>query len=137
MTDFKAVAAGKAKAAAQGIREILSGERAEFSLEYSYNSPAETRWFRMRAAALRFGRSEGVLVMHTDVTERKLSEEILQRDAYISPNCRMRWSVAMPKAALSIGTPPPNEYLVGRRRKFWGGILLFVFHQKSIHKSDS
>jgi signal transduction histidine kinase len=61
-----------AAAAADGIRAVLSGERETFTLEYPCHSPDERRWFTMRAIALPGG--DRVLVMHTDITERKLAE---------------------------------------------------------------
>src|SRR6266852_796965 len=36
----------EARAAAQGIRQVLAGELKEFTLEYPCHSPAEQRWFQ-------------------------------------------------------------------------------------------
>ena len=49
-------------------------------LEYPCDSPAEKRWFLMRATRFR-GSHDAVIISHADTTERKLTEIIL-RDAY-------------------------------------------------------
>ena len=58
---------------AQGIRQVLDGEKEEFSVEYSCHSPEKRYWFKMRAVAY----GEGALILHEDITERKLFEEEL------------------------------------------------------------
>jgi predicted DNA binding protein len=60
--------------AGHGIRAVLDGERDEFSLEYPCHSPDERRWFAMRAIPFRHAGERFALVLHLDVTERKLSE---------------------------------------------------------------
>lgn len=67
-----------AQAAADGIRRVLAGGTAEFSLEYPCHSPNRRRWFLMRVTPLG-GAKRGAVVAHEDITERKLSEEALQR----------------------------------------------------------
>jgi PAS domain S-box-containing protein len=62
---------------ADGILSVLEGQSANFSFEYSCNSPEERRWFEMMATPLA-GQSSGVVVMHVDITERKFSEQRLQ-----------------------------------------------------------
>lgn len=64
----------EAKDAAAGIRRVLRGEVDEFSIEYPCHSPTEQRWFRLIATPLRQGRGGGAVVMHVNVTERKLAE---------------------------------------------------------------
>ena len=63
--------------AAAGIRAVLAGERAEFTLEYPCHSPNERRWFLMRVIPLS-GRP-GALVMHVDITERVVAERAVAR----------------------------------------------------------
>ncbi|SFK98497.1 Predicted DNA binding protein, contains HTH domain [Halogranum rubrum] len=60
--------------AGRGIRSVLDGERDEFSLEYPCHGPDERRWFAMRAIRFRHDGRRFALVLHLDVTERKLSE---------------------------------------------------------------
>ena len=71
--------ATEAGAVAAGIRAILSGaSRREFSLEYACHSPAEQRWFLLRVNPLMKDRAGGAVVMHTNITERKLAENLLR-----------------------------------------------------------
>jgi len=61
--------------AADGIRRVLRGEITQFSLEYPCHSPTERRWFRLMTAPLNDSQPRGALVMHVNVTERRLAEE--------------------------------------------------------------
>lgn len=63
-----------ARAAAQGIREIIAGGRAIFQLEYPCHAPAQKRWYEMTAAPFLHGAGRWVTVSHYDVTSRKLAE---------------------------------------------------------------
>jgi len=75
-----------AQEAAEGLRALLAGERESFTLEYPCHSPTEYRWFRVMANALSMEEvadtSVGAVVMHVDITERKLAEQELNRLAY-------------------------------------------------------
>lgn len=60
-----------------GLRAVLAGERAQFSLEYPCHSPDTRRWFRLQVVPLYPGRNEGVVVMHLDITaHRHLQEQL-------------------------------------------------------------
>ena len=62
-----------AGAVADGLRSILDADRDAFTYEYPCHDPdGEQRWFQLRA--LRFDDGEHLLVMHFDITERKLTE---------------------------------------------------------------
>ncbi len=63
---------------ASGIRRVLCGEAEEFVLEYPCHSPAEKRWFRLMVTPLQEGRLSGAVVMHVNITERKLAEEAVR-----------------------------------------------------------
>lgn len=63
-----------AAAAATGIRDVLAGTRDQFSLEYPCHSPEQKRWFVMRVVPFRVSGSKYALVVHMDVTDRKLAE---------------------------------------------------------------
>jgi PAS domain S-box-containing protein len=63
--------------ASAGLRATLDGTLPEFCLEYPCHSPLEKRWFRMIAAPLQRG-SAGAVVMHIDITERKVAENKVQ-----------------------------------------------------------
>ena len=62
-------------AAARGIRRVLNGEAKDFSLEYPCHSPTEKRWFRLEVNPVRESGLAGAVVMHIDITARKLAEE--------------------------------------------------------------
>ena len=70
--------ADEAHTAAAGIRRVLRGEAKDFALEYACHSPTERRWFQLTATSLREGRRSGAVVMHLNVTERKLAENALR-----------------------------------------------------------
>src|SRR5690606_21605937 len=64
----------EAGAVAVGIRNVLRGEAADFGLEYPCHSPDVKRWFRIMVTPLHEGKPGGAVVMHINVTERKLAE---------------------------------------------------------------
>jgi len=64
--------------AAEGIRRVLRGETRQFGLEYPCHSPTERRWFRLMVTPLDERQPGGVVVMHVNVTERRLAEERLR-----------------------------------------------------------
>ncbi len=70
---------GEASPAAEGIRSVMAGQIEEFSLEYSCHSPAEQRWFIMRASRFTNSSHPRVVVAHENITARKLAEEELSR----------------------------------------------------------
>jgi PAS domain S-box-containing protein len=59
-----------------GLEATLRGEIAEFTLEYPCHSLERNRWFHMSATLSNV--DGGVLVSHTDITERVLAERRLQ-----------------------------------------------------------
>jgi PAS domain-containing protein len=64
----------EAHAAAIGIRQVLQGEVKDFAMEYPCHSPAEQRWFHLIVAPVNADRDTGAVVMHINITERKLAE---------------------------------------------------------------
>ena len=65
--------------AAEVIKRSLSDQLAEFSTEYPCDSPTEPRWFRMQVSPLASQCDGGTVVMHMDITARKMAEEQLIR----------------------------------------------------------
>ncbi|MGM0449380.1 MAG: diguanylate cyclase [Pseudomonadota bacterium] len=61
--------------AADGIRSVLNGRQPEFYLEYPCHSPDEKRWFMMRVTPLQWDKGDYFVLVHQDITERKLAEE--------------------------------------------------------------
>jgi len=60
---------------AQGIQDVLSGQRVSFYIEYPCHSPEEKRWFMMRVTALQEDSSGLCVVSHHNITQRRLAEE--------------------------------------------------------------
>lgn len=70
---------------AAGLREVLAGGRELFAREYACHSPDEEQWFRVMASRLDpdgEGGLAGAVVMHVDITERKLAERELEKLAF-------------------------------------------------------
>ncbi len=93
-----AAAAGAegAAAVAGGLRQIISGERDHFDLEYPCPSPTEDRWFLLQASSAPVADGAGVVLFHVDVTARRaLQDQVVAgtgRDELTGlPN---RWSAA-------------------------------------------
>ena len=63
--------------ARDGILAVLGNRLPTFSLEYPCHSPAERRWFTMTVTPLDMG-SRGVVIVHTNITERKQGAMALQ-----------------------------------------------------------
>jgi PAS domain S-box-containing protein len=61
-----------------GIRAILDGNLAHFTLEYPCDSPAEARWFRLHVAPLG-GEQRGVVISHHDISESRKSEQAVKK----------------------------------------------------------
>jgi PAS domain S-box-containing protein len=57
-----------------GLRAILSGTQAAFSLEYPCHSPTVERWFVLRAARFEGPGSARIVVAHDDVSQRRWAE---------------------------------------------------------------
>lgn len=60
--------------ACNGLTDVLEGDRDRFALEYPCHSPDEKRWFTMRATPFEVDDDRYAIVMHVDITERKLAE---------------------------------------------------------------
>ncbi len=61
----------------EGLEAILEGRLNQFTLEYPCHFERERHWFVMRAAPVGEGPLQAV-ILHMDITERKLAEEDLQ-----------------------------------------------------------
>lgn len=68
----------EAKAAAMGIRSVISGEAEEYTVEYPCHSEEEKRWFFMRAVRLDGPGPLRVIVSHENITALKVAEEKLE-----------------------------------------------------------
>ena len=64
---------------AAGIRSVLAGTVAIFSMDYACYSSMERRWFALTVTALRGnGTTRGAIVMHRDITAERRIEETLR-----------------------------------------------------------
>ncbi|MDO9161590.1 MAG: PAS domain S-box protein [Methylococcaceae bacterium] len=68
----------EASAAYKGIKAVLNGEQAAFSLEYPCQTPNKQLWFYMTVTPLQ-GSRRGVVVRHLNITERKQAERVLMQ----------------------------------------------------------
>ena len=59
--------------AINGLSSVLDGSTKYFEMEYPCDSPTVKRWFLMTATSFK-GRKGGVIVAHSDITQRKLAE---------------------------------------------------------------
>jgi diguanylate cyclase (GGDEF)-like protein/PAS domain S-box-containing protein len=57
-----------------GIRAVLQGKLANFTLEYACHSPGEQRWFLGKVAPFHGSGQRRVVVTHEDITPRKQAE---------------------------------------------------------------
>jgi|GEM_PF-361666 len=63
---------------AEGIKKVLNGEIKGYHLEYACHSPVEQRWFNAEVAPLMKEHGKGAVVMHINITARKMAEVALQ-----------------------------------------------------------
>jgi two-component system, sensor histidine kinase and response regulator len=62
----------------KGILAVLDGSLPDFSFEYPCHSPQQQRWFHMNVTPLGKLAEAGVVVTHTDITDRKKAEMALK-----------------------------------------------------------
>lgn len=63
----------------RGIREVLSGERDSFYMQYPCHSPTEQHWFQVRVTRCETGDGVRVVVAHENITEQKRAEAEARR----------------------------------------------------------
>jgi PAS domain S-box-containing protein len=61
-----------------GVRRVLAGEEAEYAWEYSCQAGVVERWFRVVVTPVPLGGGVGGLVLHVDVTWRRVEREALR-----------------------------------------------------------
>lgn len=69
----------EAATVAAGIRSVLAGDAESFQLEYPCHSPTERRWFSLTVTPLSADLHDGAVVVHTDISSRKLAELALMQ----------------------------------------------------------
>lgn len=68
----------EARQVGAGIRAVLTGAEKSFSIEYPCHSLVEQRWFLLTVTRLADAQQDGAVVMHVNVTDRKLAEVALE-----------------------------------------------------------
>jgi diguanylate cyclase (GGDEF)-like protein/PAS domain S-box-containing protein len=69
---------GDAVQVVQGLTALLEGRRDSFAIEYARHTGPEKCWLRMMATPVTRGCRSGAVVMHFNVTDRRLAEEQLK-----------------------------------------------------------
>ncbi|HRH45341.1 MAG TPA: PAS domain S-box protein [Pyrinomonadaceae bacterium] len=67
-----------ARQAADICRAVLSGKTSHVEMEYPCHSPNEQRWFKLTVNPLHKEKLVGAVVMHVNITQRKMAEEAAQ-----------------------------------------------------------
>ena len=77
----RAVSRGNHEAAQalDGLQSVLAGVENCFTLEYPCHAPTKEAWYILQAAPLNGG-YEGAVVIHIDITARRLAEEMLLQE---------------------------------------------------------
>jgi PAS domain S-box-containing protein len=63
------------KKMADGIKAVIEGSEKSFFIEYRCDSATEKRWFLARVAPTVYGDERGAVIIHSNVTDRKLADE--------------------------------------------------------------
>ena len=74
-----------AGAVAAGLRGILEGERGSFEFEYPCPSPLQERWFLLHASTAPVHDGAGIVLVHVNITTRKLLEARLALNVDLDP----------------------------------------------------
>jgi len=90
----------EAVAAANGIRAVLRGDQAEFSLDYPCHAPDQHRWFRLRVAPIELGNTIGAVVMHADITGTALEAAALRQAEHLARESEERLNFALEAARI-------------------------------------
>ena len=61
-----------------GINDVIAGRQARFELEYPCHSPKVQRWYIMRVTRFQSPGPTRIVIVHDNITERKLAEEALR-----------------------------------------------------------
>ena len=64
----------------RGLERVVAGTHPQFATEYRASSPAGDTWFLAKVTALS-GQRRGAVVHHSDITQRKQSEQLLLEQA--------------------------------------------------------
>lgn len=85
---------------ANGIRAVLRGDRAEFTLDYPCHSPDQHQWFRLRVAPVSLGSTRGAIVMHADITGTAQEAAALREAEQLARESEQRLHFALEAAQI-------------------------------------
>lgn len=71
----RALMSNQAEEVVAGLSAVLSGRRGFYEIEYPCHGLARERWFLMQATPLVGDPDRGLLIVHTNITARKLAKE--------------------------------------------------------------
>lgn len=121
-----------------GIKAVLEGREPAFNLEYPCHSADTQRWYTMIVMPLGYGKNDGVVITHTDITPIKQAEESL-RIAAVAFECQegilvmdAQWRILQMNRGFSritgylpgdaIGRPPAFLRPPGQSSHFYGNV---------------
>jgi diguanylate cyclase (GGDEF)-like protein/PAS domain S-box-containing protein len=87
-------------AACVGIEAVQSGRLPRFHLEYECHSPGEQRWFSMNVTPLGVPGEGGVVITHTNITERRLAHEQQRLAASVFTHAREGIIITLPDGTI-------------------------------------
>jgi len=103
-----------------GILEVMEGRLDSFTLEYPCHSPEQQRWFSMTATPLG-GDVQGVVIAHTNISQRKQSEASLAMQAH-----RAEGLLSLPAAAERLGESEFMQYGQELAEQLTGSRIAFI-----------
>ncbi len=68
----------------KGINDVIAGRQARFELEYPCHSPTVQRWYVMRVTRFQSPGPTRIVIVHDNITERKLAEDALRESEAFS-----------------------------------------------------
>lgn len=130
--------AAEAQQAGAGIRAVLDGSAPAFTLEYPCHSPTLQRWFRMTVSPVVSSTSIGAVIMHLDVSSRRLArlelEESELRFRQLAENIPEVFFLREPDGSRFFYVSPAYEEIWGRSREtLYANPATWV---ESIHPDD-
>lgn len=68
-----------------GLTAVMGGQQSTFSHEYPCHSPTEKRWFLMNVVGLTGSSDELFVIIHSNITQRKLAEQQIELLSLLDP----------------------------------------------------